>query len=89
MTGAQTLFHKWLKQWGTCFGDHEREVVKDIEDYNAAITEFAHREAIQEATVWNRAIDAAAKLIVDSHTKGRCGISCRDLSCRIITLKRS
>ena len=53
---AKSLYHKWMKQWGSCIGQHEEEIVADLEAWAAdqmknipANIEFARNEALEEA----------------------------------------
>ena len=32
---ANDLYHKWMREWGSCIGEHEEEIVKDITDFCA------------------------------------------------------
>ena len=71
---ALELYHKWTKEWGSDIGEHEREVVADINAYEKWLMESLHLEVEMEDAIRRRvkddALEEVAKMLEDPSIGG-------------------
>jgi hypothetical protein len=75
---ALELYHKWMKEWGSDIGEHEREVVADINAYEKWLMESLHLEVEMEDAIRRRAKDDAleeAARILEVRTERGMGLA--------------
>lgn len=49
ITSAKVLYHSWMKRFGSCIGEHEGEVIADIERlYERILWLQIDKESLQE-----------------------------------------
>lgn len=64
MKDAKALYHHWMKTWGSDIGEHEREVIKDINSFVAERVSEVER-------LWMKEADRLGQKIYDLKKKGR------------------
>lgn len=73
MKTANALYHEWMKKYGSCIGNHEREVVKDIDTFVALkLNEMLNNLPKNMRFARNEALEEAAKIVEGWACKHQC-----------------